>query len=551
MEADDASEGAAPAVHLRLPGVSERERIRRAASELARRKRAIQSFHTFGMSIDIPTVVGEAKEPDETLCPAEYLYTIHHRVIVHAIERTINRPFGRLLIQAPPGSAKSTYASVVLPPYVMGRRQKFKFILASYGSELAWVQSGRAMQIVDSDRYRALAWPYDSPLMLEKKAQAHWSMNNGSECVAAGLLAGITGHRADGWVIDDPVAGQKEADSPSNRTDVWNAYKGDLLTRVKPEAWGILIQTRWHEDDLAGRILPEKYKGQSGLILCRDGLEWEVLNLPAKAEQPDDPLGRKLGEYLWPEWFPPQHWAIFEGGDARTWSSLYQQNPTPAGTGQFTKDKVNWYNPGEAPMRLAKVMAGDYAVTKDGGDFTEYGVVGLDSNSNMWFLDWWFGQESSDVWIAGTLAMAQRHGVKILFNEGGVIDKATRPAFNKAMRELKDLSGQPAPYFVDIRSIASMADKVAKLQSFQARWSAGTVWLPKGAAWAERLVELLCAFPAARHDDGPDVCGLLGRAIDQMPMGQPPPAERKQGIQPFTAEWLEYEEKPEQAIRYQ
>lgn len=519
-----------------------------AAKELIRRIRATQSFHTFGMSVDIPTVVGEAPQPDEDICPAEYMYAVHHNKIIAAIQRTINRPFGRLLIQAPPGSAKSTYATNLLPPYVMARKKKFKFILTSYASELAWVQSGRAMQIVDDPKYKQLAWdlPKDIEYLdLVKKAQAHWSMNNGSECIAAGLMAGITGHRADGWVIDDPVAGQKEADSPGNRTDVWNAYKGDLLTRVKPEAWGILIQTRWHEDDLAGRILPEKYKGQSGLILCRDGLEWEVLNIPAKATHIDDPCGRKLGEYLWPEWFPAKHWKIFEGGDSRTWESLYQQNPTPQGTGQFKKEQVNWYTPDQLPLRLAKTMAGDYAVTKDGGDYTEYGVVGLDADSNMWFLDWWFGQESSDIWVDGTLKMARKHGVRQLFNEGGVIDKATRPAFNKAMREMK-----PDPYFVDIRSLPSMADKVAKLQSFQARWSAGTIWLPKGEVWAERLVELLCAFPAARYDDGPDVCGLLGRAIDQMRVGDKPPEARKPGLVPFTAAWLEYEEKAPSEVRY-
>lgn len=518
----------------------ERERRRKAASELLRRKLARTSLHTFGMSIDIPTVIGEAPQPDETICPAEYLYALHHRVIIHAIERTINRPFGRLLIQAPPGSAKSTYASVVLPPYVMGRKEKFQFILTSYASELAWQQSGRAMRIVEQEKYKQI-WPGD-PLQFVKEAQAKWELSNGSTCVAAGLTAGITGNRADGWVIDDPVAGQEEADSPSNRNKIWNAYKGDLLTRVKPEAWGILIQTRWHEDDLAGRILPEDYKGQSGMIRCRDGLDWEVLNIPAKAEMLDDPLGRQLGDYLWPEWFPAKHWAIFENGDPRTWSSLYQQRPTPAGTGQFTKEMIQWYDRDELPPRLAMVGAGDYAVTKGGGDFTEYGVVGLDSDSNMWFVDWWYGQETSDIWIAGTLSMAQKWRTPMWFNEGGVIDKSTRPAFMKAMREKK--------FFMDLRSLPSMQDKVAKLQAFQARAASGTVWLPRWQPWAHRLVDLLCAFPAARHDDGPDVCGLLGRAIDQMPVGAPAPADRPQGIVPFTAEWLEYTEKSDQAVRY-
>lgn len=529
---------------------TERERRRHAASELARRKRATQSLHTFGMSIDIPTVIGEAPQPDETLCPAEYLYALHHRVIIAAIERTINRPFGRLLIMAPPGSAKSSYASVVLPPYVMGRRSKFQFILTSYASELAWKQSARAMKIVEQEKYKQLAWGYDAPLQFTKEAQANWELNNGSACIAAGLTAGITGNRADGWVIDDPVAGREEADSELNRKKVWDAYKDDLLTRVKPEAWGILIMTRWHEDDLAGRILPEEYKGESGMIRCRDGLDWEVLNIPAKAERLDDPLGRAPGEYLWPEWFPPKHWNIFESGDARTWSSLYQQRPTPAGTGQFKPEMFNWYDRNELPTRLAKVGAGDYAVTKGGGDFTEYGVVGLDSGSNMWFTDWWYGQVTSDVWVNGSIAMAQKHNVKLWFNEGGVIDKSTRPSFNKSMREWKDAAGNLRPYFMDLRSLPSMQDKVAKLQAFQARAAAGTVWMPRWQPWAHRLVEQLCAFPAARYDDGADVCGLLGRAIDQLPVGGPPPAARLEGMKPFSAEWLEYEEKVDTAIRY-
>lgn len=526
----------------------EAARRAQAASELLRRKRAGTSLFTFGQSIEIPTVLGEARKPDETLCPAELLYAIHHRKIIGAIERTINRPYGRLLIQAPFGSAKSTYASNVTPPYVMGRRKKFKFILTSYASEMAWVQSARAMQIVDSPDYREVIWPtkYDVPLALEKKAQAHWSMNNGSELIAAGLRAGITGHRADGWVIDDPVAGQQEADSQSDRKAVYNAYTGDLLSRVKPEAWGILIMTRWHELDLAGMILPDDYKGQSGLIRCKDGLDWEVLNIQAKAEMPDDPVGRELGEYLWPEYLTPKHWQLFENAEGaqaqRVWSSMCQQRPTPQGTGQFTREMFNWYDRDELPSRLAYVGAGDYAVTKNGGDFTELGVVGLDADSNMWFVDWWYKQDTPDVWTDKTIDMAVRWKTPMWFNEGGVIDKSTRPGFMKRMRERRQ--------FFDLRSLPSMLDKVAKLQSFQGRAAAGTVWLPKDAPWAHRLVEQLCSFPAARYDDAADVCGLLGRAIDQLPVGRGPPEERAKGLVPFTGAWLEHEEKVDTTLRY-
>lgn len=521
-----------------------------AAAELARRKRAGVSLHTFGQSIQIPTVVGEPLKPDETICPAEYLYTIHHRVIIAAIERTINRPFGRLLIMAPPGSAKSSYASVVLPPYVMGREPKFPLILASYASELAWKQSKRAMQIADSADYREVAWEqkYSEPLVLDRKAAADWSLNNGSSMVAAGLTAGLTGNRAGGWIIDDPVAGREEADSPAVRKKIWDAYNDDLLTRVKPSAWGILIMTRWHEDDLAGKILPTDYKGQSGMIRCRDGLDWEVLNIPARAERTDDPLGRQFGEYMWPEWFPPRHWQIFEnagGSDGqRTWTSLYQQRPTPQGAGQFNREMFNRFTPDQLPMRLAMIGASDCAVTKGGGDFTEHGVCGLDASSNIWFTDWWYGQKTTDVWIDQLMKMVQRWHTPIWFNEGGVIDKATRPAIMKAMRETK-----PNPTFFDLRSLPSMQDKVAKVQSFQARAAGGSVWMPVGAKW-DRVIDQLIALPAGRYDDAADVCGLIGRAIDQLPVARPPASPRDPGLIPFTGAWVEHEEKPDVEVRY-
>jgi len=115
--------------------------------------------------------------------------------------------------------------------------------------------------------------------------------------LAAGLLAGITGNRGSGAIIDDPVPGRQEADSEAHQKATAEAYQDDLLTRLMPNAWLAFIMTRWNENDLAGQILPHDYAGQSGMILCQDGLYWEVLNIPAKCEHEDDPLGRKIGEY--------------------------------------------------------------------------------------------------------------------------------------------------------------------------------------------------------------------------------------------------------------
>ena len=127
------------------------------------------------------------------------------------------------------------------------------------------------------------------------------------------------------------------------RQKTWDAYFDDLLTRKKPDAWEIGITTRWHEDDIAGRILPEGYAGESGWVDGRDGNRWYVVCIPAEAERADDVLGRQIGERIWPEYFGPDHFTPFKR-NPRTWSALYQQRPAPEEGDYF---KADWLRPVE------------------------------------------------------------------------------------------------------------------------------------------------------------------------------------------------------------
>ncbi len=534
--------------------------LQNAAADLLKRQRSQTSLHSFALNIDIPGAPMGALRPDEDLVgPARDLMALHHAVICDHIERTMNTPFGRLMIFAPPGSAKSSYASVVAPAWDMARpvpdwrttvgaprlwrEADGRIILASYADKIARKQSRRCQQICASEKYRNI-WP--EPIIIDRSATDDWSLSNRAEFMAAGIMGGVTGNRAHGIIIDDPVAGREEADSETIREKTLDGYQDDVLTRLLPGAYIILIQTRWHEQDLSGCILPDDYDGRSGWVKCKDQMWWYILNIPAKAERGDDPLGRNPGEYLWTDWFPPAHWQLFENAEGRaarrTWSSLYQQRPTPEGGGDFKREDFNWYTPGEEPMNLTLYGASDYAVTEGGGDYSEHGVCGLDSDNNLWFVDWWSGQEAPDKTIDAFLDLVEKHRrgnpyqFPIWVNEGGVIDKAVRPAINKRMRE-RDV-------FVDLRTLPSMADKRAKCTSFGARVSAKSVWLPKGAPWAEDLVDQLIAMPAGRYDDKADVAGLIGRMIDEFIKSLPPPEKRKQGIQPFTAQWLEHQDKP-------
>jgi hypothetical protein len=270
---------------------------------------------------------------------------LHHILTMQAIERAMTTPRGRLMLFMPPGSAKSTYASVVGPTYAMGKWPGHKIILASYASTIAEKQSRRARSICRSDEYRSI-WPDKPTLLDDRRSVDDWSLSNGSEFMAAGILAGITGNRAHGAIIDDPVANREQADSSVTREKVSSEFIDTVQTRLIPGGYTILIMTRWHEDDLAGGILPANYSGESGMIACRDGHTWEVLCIPAECEREGDPLGRKVGEFLWPEWFPREHWSTWRDNPraARTWAALYQQRPAPFTGVHFNRDMFRFYD---------------------------------------------------------------------------------------------------------------------------------------------------------------------------------------------------------------
>lgn len=517
-----------------------------AAAEMIRRKRCQQSLHSFALNINIPGAPMDALMPDEDLVgPARDLMADHHALICDKIQDTMNTPYGRLMLFLPPGAAKSSYANVALawdmsrPPPLHQAGDK-RLIMVSYNDKIVTKQSSRVQAICKSPEYQL----WDEKVTLVTDAKGEWSLSNGAELMAAGILSGITGNRADGILIDDPVKNREDADSDSVRDKTTDEYNDSIMTRLKPGAWIILIMTRWHEADLAGQLLPLDYDGRCGKIKCTDGMEWEVVNIPAKCERGDDPIGRKPGEYLWTDWFPPRHWKQYEDVTTRekrrTWNSLYQQRPTAEGAGDFKRSDINWYEPGDEPVMMHLYGASDYAVTDKGGDWSEHGVAGIDTDNKLWIIDWWSGQVEPDKSVDAFLDLAQKyqdesnmHTLLMWVNEGGVIDKAIRPAINREMRERN--------VFVDLRTLPSIKDKRAKCASFIARCSAGVVWLPK-LPWAYDLVDQLVAGAAGRFDDKYDVAGLIGRMIDKWTSATPPVSKKRTGIKPFTAAWLEYQE---------
>lgn len=541
-----------------------------AALELVRRRKAQASLVDFARSIDIPGMPVQ-QVPDDydyleeiAFKPVESTVALHHRVIMREIQTCMETANGRLIIQAPPGSAKSTYADVVAVPYAMGRWPGSRYIITTYATKLARKQSRKALQICRSSNYRSI-WDQRPQVRRDIGSAEEWALDNGSEVMAAGILAGITGNRANGIVCDDLIANREEAESKVQREKVMDEFRDTVESRLLKDGWIILINTRWSTEDPCGSILPENYKGQSGLVLCQDGQWWRVLNLPAKAENADDPLGREIGEYLWPEWLAPSHWQRFENNPLgrRRWASLYQQRPTSDAGDDFDKADAQWYHPGEQPKNLRLYGASDYAVKevdpeearRGKVDKSEHGLVGMDDVGDLWFLDWATLQgKGTDKAIGAWIKMLRRArswnkaGAARWWDEGGVIDKAVRPAVRRAMREAKT--------FVQLEPLPSIADKRAKVQSFAARYQARTTHWPLDAqgqqeAWAAEAIDQLVNLGAHRYDDKADVCGLIGRGIDLMHEAPADPEEEPPGVTPFTEPWLESKELPDRPrIRY-
>lgn len=463
-----------------------------------RRRRARDSILHYAEAIDVPGRPATEDPDADFFLPIETRIAPHHRLILQAFDRTSKRKHGRLMVFLPPGSAKSTYGSVVFPTRYLSESPNRKLILASYGDDLARKMGRRARQICRSDKFKTI---WGNQLSRDTSAAEQWTLTNGSEYMATGIRSGVTGNRANGIVIDDPIKGRAEANSKVFRETTWAAYQDDLLTRLIPGGWLALIQTRWHEDDMAGRILPDGWDGESGIFNGKDGHEWEVLCIQAKCEEgKDDPLGRLPGQYLWPEWFDPKHWVQFEAVPT-TWHSLFQQRPRPIEGDVFKPNMIGIVDAIPAGTKL--VRGWDLAGTKDGGDYTAGGLLGKQPDGRYIIADIERGQHSPEDVERTLKNTADRDGpytsIRIPQDPG-----------QAGKHQIKALARLLGGYYVN--SLPATGDKVTNALPLAAQVNVGNVCMLRGA-WNKALIEEMRVFPGGTHDDQIDA---LSQAFDEI-----------------------------------
>lgn len=298
----------------------------------------------------------------------------HHLLLIDALESVERGEIDVLIVTMPPGSAKSTYGSVAFPAWYLGRHPDRCVIAASHTSELA-ERFGRKVRNIVSSAEHVRAFP-NGGLSADSKAAGRWDTEQGGEYFAAGVGGSVTGRRADLAIIDDPVKSREEADSETIREKQWAWWRDDMTTRLKPGAAVVVIMTRWHEDDLGGRIIKD---------LQNSSQRVKLLSLSMEALE-NDPLGRAVGDPLWPEWFTPQMLETAKR-EPRTWSALYQQQPRPIGGGEF---KIEWLSYWQRqPAATNKIILVDPSSGKSRkrGDYTSMWVVGCGADGNDYVLD--------------------------------------------------------------------------------------------------------------------------------------------------------------------
>ncbi len=402
----------------------------------------------------------------------------HLRYIRTALDQVTTGAINRLMIFVPPQHGKSQMTTIRYPVWRLEHNPALRVIVGCYNQTLANRFSRQARKIAEGR----------IALDRERRAVEEWQTAAGGIFRAVGVGAGITGQGGDLILIDDPVKSREEAESQTYRDRCYDWYSQDLFTRQGPQAAIILIMTRWHEADLAGRILASE-----------EGPRWTVVNLPAIAEA-GDPLGRGLGEALCPARYDEAALAerrMVLGSYA--FNALYQGHPTPPGGGMFQRDWFDIVN--VAPAQAQRVRAWDRAATEKDGDYT-VGLLMAKDNDNVFYVEDVVRGQYSDLaaekiiaQTAATDAERFRNVTTWLEQEPGSSGKAV------VQITIRALAGY------NVKAERSTGDKATRAQPFAAQCEARNIKLVRGA-WNGAYLDELCSFPYGAHDDQVDGSSL-------------------------------------------
>ena len=446
-----------------------------------------------------------------------YEHYRHTELVCEVLQRIADGEQLSLLIEMPPRHGKSMTVTESFPSFYLAKNPDKRVIAAAYSDGLA-TKFGR----LNRNKFNEFSHLFELKLSESNGAMKDWGVeDHRGGMIATGIGGSITGQGADLMIIDDPIKNMQEASSQKIRDNIWDEWEATLSTRLHDGASLIVIMTRWHEDDLIGRLL------------ARSPRKWIRLRLPAIAEDEDDLLGREIGEPLCRELGFDEKWAEQKKTEvgSRTWAALYQQRPSPAGGNIFKREWMRYYVRTEQQKR-------DWGLSDD----VVVLPIHFDKLAQSW--DCTFKDTSKSDFVAGGVWARKAANFYLLD-----IDHR-RMGFTETMKAIRKMSDKwpdaRSKYIEDkangtaviemlkdeingIVPVEPKGGKEARANAVSPLFEAGNVYLPHPNlhSWSEDIVEELVSFPNAAHDDLVD---MTSQALNQLYISKSNPIERYKNL---------------------
>jgi predicted phage terminase large subunit-like protein len=428
----------------------------------------------------------------------------------------------RLMVLMPPRRGKSLLISRYFPAWYLGLHPDHRVIQTGYGNDFAEQWGGQSRDTLARWGPVLFRDRGGRPIQVDpRRAKAgDWGiLDHEGGLFAAGVGGGITGRGMDIGICDDPTKSAEEAMSEAHRQRVWDWWQSEFTTRLTPDGAIVLILTRWHRDDLAGRLLRQQTEHGSDW----DGIPWDVVSLPELAEE-GDLLGRQPGEPLWPERWPlAESLRTKASMSAFWWAALYQQRPTQHDAAEWPDSLFGeslWFDhwPTHDTTQF-RVMACDPSKGKDTarrkGDFSAIVQLALATDGTL-YVDASIERRSADDIARDLARMGRDFGPLAVGFEANGFQELMGPVIVARSR----LDGFALPLVQQYNSVK----KESRIRLLGPYLERGELRFRRGSRGAALLVEQLKAFPLGDHDDGPDALEMAVRLAREIHGGvlEPP-----------------------------
>ncbi len=423
-----------------------------------------------------------------------------HKAIARELERVESGEIPQLIFCMPPRHGKTRLATEALAAWYSGRHPDHDVAVAMATDLLATDVGGNVRNVMQTHQFKQT---FPAHRMIRGgTAKDNIQTTQRGRLVFVGRGGTLNGRGASLLLVDDLYKDDQEAKSQVTRDQAWDWFVRVALRRRMNKKLVVLTMTRWHADDIIGRLTdPENPHYNEA-----EAKTWKIIRLPGLAED-DDPLGREKGEALWPERYDREYHLADQRRDPVGFMALTQQTPTVIDGILFKRELIPLYRPEDLPANLRIYCASDHAVgEKQKNDYSAFLKVGIDVEDNMWVLECLRARLPADRAVEAMLEMGT--GVRaplFWWAERGHISKSIGPFLHKRMLETNR--------YMQVVEVTPVSDKQTRAQSIIARAAMGKVRLPKDAIWTETLLAEMLAFPNGLHDDQVDALSLLGLGL--------------------------------------